>query len=244
MSRNYQSIPGIEDMYMKIRQLLLTVFLIVGTGLVLAEDDDICSPFKDGLVDEDLLATMLSAAHDGHLFRIEQSSSRVGFCVDSALKRIKGTFQDFRGGITLDAGANSDGQTMVLIQSDSLDTEGILVRSMLKGENFFDVEDHPEILFVSHSFEWTGIDSALLRGDLTLRGVTRPVTFHVTLTPANDGEGEKITVEATTKIDRAAFGMDKLAKIADNEVQLCISAEAKKYEPVSSREPGSASSNT
>ena len=237
MSRNYQSIPGIEDMYMKIRQLLLTVFLIVGTGLVLAEDDDICAPFKDGLVDEDLLATMLSAAHDGHLFRIEQSSSRVGFCVDSALKRIKGTFQDFRGGITLDAGANSDGQTMVLIQTDSLDTEGILVRNMLMGENFFDVESHPEILFVSHSFEWTGIDSALLHGDLTLRGVTRPVTFNVTLTPVEGRDGELITVEATTAIDRVEFGMDKLGKIADNEVQLCISAEARKYESISARDP-------
>ena len=224
-------------MYMKIRLLFLAVFLLVSTGVVLAEDDDICAPFKDGLVDESLLETMLSAAHDGHLFRIEQSSSRVGFCVDSALKRIKGTFNDFRGGITLDAGANSNGQTMVLIQSGSLDTEGILVRNLLMGENFFDVESHPEILFVSHSFDWTGTDTALLRGDLTLRGVTRPVTFIVTLTPTEKGNGDVITVEATTAIDRVQFGMDKLENIADNEVQLCISAEARKYESISVREP-------
>ena len=224
-------------MYMKIRLLFLAAFLFASTGVVLAEDDDICAPFKDGLVDESLLETMLSAAHDGHLFRIEQSSSRVGFCVDSALKRIKGTYNDFRGGITLDAGANSNGQTMVLIQSGSLDTEGILVRNLLMGENFFDVESHPEILFVSHSFDWTGTDTALLRGDLTLRGVTRPVTFIVTLTPAEKGNGDVITVEATTAIDRVEFGMDKLENIADNEVQLCISAEARKYESISVREP-------
>jgi polyisoprenoid-binding protein YceI len=224
-------------MYMKIRLLSLAAFLFSSTGVVLAEDDDICAPFKDGLVDESLLETMLSAAHDGHLFRIEQSSSRVGFCVDSALKRIKGTFNDFRGGITLDAGANSNGQTMVLIQSGSLDTEGILVRNLLMGENFFDVESHPEILFVSHSFDWTGTDTALLRGDLTLRGVTRPVTFIVTLTPTEKGNGDVITVEATTAIDRVEFGMDKLENIADNEVQLCISAEARKYESISVREP-------
>ena len=224
-------------MYMKIRLLFLAAFLFASTGVVLAEDDDICAPFKDGLVDESLLETMLSAAHDGHLFRIEQSSSRVGFCVDSALKRIKGTFNDFRGGITLDAGANSNGQTMVLIQSGSLDTEGILVRNLLMGENFFDVESHPEILFVSHSFDWTGTDTALLRGDLTLRGVTRPVTFIVTLTPTEKSNGDVITVEATTAIDRVQFGMDKLENIADNEVQLCISAEARKYESISVREP-------
>ena len=224
-------------MYMKIRLLFLAAFLFASTGVVLAEDDDICAPFKDGRVDESLLETMLSAAHDGHLFRSEQSRSRVGFCVDSALKRIKGTFDDFRGGITLDAGANSNGQTMVLIQSGSLDTEGILVRNLLMGENFFDVESHPEILFVSHSFDWTGTDTALLRGDLTLRGVTRPVTFIVTLTPAEKGNGDVITVEATTAIDRVEFGMDKLENIADNEVQLCISAEARKYESISVREP-------
>ena len=105
------------------------------------------------------------------------------------------------------------------------------------GENFFDVESHPEILFVSHSFDWTGTDTALLRGDLTLRGVTRPVTFIVTLTPTEKGNGDVITVEATTAIDRAKFGMDKLETIADNEVQLCISAEARKYESISVREP-------
>jgi polyisoprenoid-binding protein YceI len=224
-------------MYMTIKRILLGILLLAGTSLVLAEEDDICAPFKDGVVDESLLETMLSAAHDGHLFRIEQSSSRVGFCVDSALKRIKGTFNDFRGGITLDAGANSDGQTMVLIQSDSLETEGILVRNMLMGENFFDVESHPEILFVSHSFEWTGVDSALLHGDLTLRGVTRPVTFDVTLTPVEGSDAQLIMVEATTAIDRVEFGMDKLGKIADKEVQLCISAEARKYESISARDP-------
>lgn len=224
-------------MYMTIRHVILSVLLLAGTGLVLAEDDDICVPFQDGLVDESLLETMLSAAHDGHLYRIEQSSSRVGFCVDSALKRIKGTFDDFRGGIMLDTGANSNGQTMVLIQSDSLDTEGMLVRNMLMGENFFDVENHPEILFVSHSFDWTGTDTALLRGDLTLRGVTRPVTFNVTLTPAEKGDGDTIMVEATTAIERAEFGMDKLEKLADNKVQLCISAQARRYESISAREP-------
>jgi len=52
-------------MYMKIRLVLLPVFLFAGTGVVLAEDDDICAPFKDGLVDESLLETMLSAAHVG-----------------------------------------------------------------------------------------------------------------------------------------------------------------------------------
>ena len=221
-----------------IRQLGLTLMLIAGSALVQAEDDDLCAPFRDGVVDEALLATMLSAARDGHLFRIQQSTSRVGFCVDSALKRIEGSFHDFSGGIMLDPGVNGNGQTMVLIRADSLDTQGGMIRKMLLGENFFDAAKYPEILFVSHAFEWTGTDTALLKGDLTLRGITRPVTFTVTLTETGQDKDSRILVKATTLIDREAFGMDKLRGLAENEVQLCISAEAKKYQDTSAAVSG------
>lgn len=220
------------DMTKLIKRIALAVSLLTGASLVSAEEADVCSPFRDGKVDESLLATMLSAADNGHLFRIQQQSSQVGFCVNSKLSRIEGIFREFKGGMALDSTENSTGQTVVLIKSNSLDTEGIIVENMIKGESFFDVEHYPEVLFVSSGFQWTGPDTAVLKGDLTLRGITKPVVFNVTLTSLDDhqvNDAERILVKATTTINRADFGMKKLTSLVNNSVDLCMSVEALKY---------------
>lgn len=218
-----------------IKQLVIVFSLLVAgasalAASVLPEDPDVCEPFMDGRVDESLLSGMLSAAEGGHLYRIQPGSSQVGFCVNSALKRIEGNFTEFKGGMTLDSNAANNGQTLVLIRTDSLDTQGALVRNLLKSESFFDVEKYPDVLFVSNSFAWTGAKTAIMKGDLTLRGITRPITFDVTLTPAKTG---MITVKATATINRAEFGMDKLDSVVNGEVQLCLSVEARKFERIS-----------
>jgi polyisoprenoid-binding protein YceI len=215
------------------KRIGLAAMLMAGTGLALAEEGEICSPFRDGVVDESLIATMLSAANDGHLYRIQQESSRVGFCVDSKLSRVEGHFNDFQGGMTLNAGDNANGQTMVLIKTASLDTEGSIIEGMLKSEGFFDVKNHPEILFVSNGFQWTGPDTAVLKGDLTMRGIKKPVIFNVTLKHLDTNkvdQAEKILVKATTTINRADFGMEGLSSVVSNSVNLCLSVEALKYQ--------------
>lgn len=227
------------DMNTFFKQIILAVTLLTGLGLVQAEEaeeGELCEPFTDGVVDESLLESMLSAAEDGHLYRIQQASSKVGFCVDSKLSRIKGDFTDFKGGIALDTGDTADGQTMVLIRAASLDTKGAFIEGMLKSESFFDVENHPEILFVSNSFKWTGPETAVLKGELTIRGITKPVIFNVTLTALDDKQVKlagEILVKATTTINRADFGMDGLSALVDKNVQLCMSVEALKYETIS-----------
>jgi polyisoprenoid-binding protein YceI len=225
------------DMNTYFKQITLTVTLLTGFGVVQAEETELCEPFTDGVVNESLLETMLSAAEDGHLYRIQQSSSKVGFCVDSKLSRIEGDFNDFQGGIALDTGDTADGQTMVMIKAASLDTKAAFIENMLKSESFFDVENHPEILFVSNGFKWTGPETAVLKGELTMRGITKPVIFNVTLTALDDKQiklAEKILVKATTTINRADFGMDTLASMVNNDVQLCMSVEALKFGTISS----------
>jgi polyisoprenoid-binding protein YceI len=227
---------------MNLKTLLRTLAL---TGLVLllptpgfAEDGDLCAPFRDGKVDESLLSTMLSAAESGHLYRIDEDSSSVGFCVDSQLARIEGKFNEFQGGMALNPVAKTDGQTMVVIKTASVETRSAFIRNMVKGENFFDVENNPEILFVSKRLDWTSANTAELRGDLTMRGATKPVTFHVSLKPikaANLNQAEKVQVKATANLSRSEFGMTSLTSLISDEVQLCMTAEATKYEEIKAR---------
>ena len=223
-------------------RLALVGLFLIGTGISVADeaiintgdDVDLCEPFLEGRVDGPLIDTMLIAAEQGHLYRIQKSTSRMGFCVQSTLSKIKGEFKDFQGGLALQPVASSDGLAMVVIKTDSVNVKGRLIENMVKGESFFDVDNHPEILFVSKSFEWTGEDRAVLKGDLTLRGITRPVVFDVTLTSI-DGtwtdKAEKILVKATTSIERTAFGMKALSSMVDDTVTLCMSVEALKYKP-------------
>jgi polyisoprenoid-binding protein YceI len=217
-----------------LRQLTLFGLMMLLPALGFAEGGELCAPFKEGKVDESLLATMLSAAKQGHLYRIDQDTSSVGFCVDSQLARIEGKFNEFQGGMSLDPDAKSDGQTLVAIKTASVETKSAFIKSMVKGENFFDVENNPEILFVSEKLEWTGKETAELKGKLTMRGITKPMTFHISLIPiASDkpSQAEKVLVKATANVSRAEFGMKALTSLISDDVQLCMTVEAIKYQP-------------
>ena len=215
---------------------ILTVFLAVGWFSLAhagSDENDLCTPFKDGKVDAPLLSTMLEAARDGYLYRIEDDTSQVGFCVSSKFSEVKGHFHKFSGGLALappDGPGNSD-QAMIVINTASLDTDGSLVENMIKSERFFDVEKYPEILFVSRDFQWTAKDTATISGDLTVHGVTRPVVFNVTLTPVKSTEGstDRMVVKATTTIQRSEFGMDSMSKVVSDSVNLCMSVEVVRY---------------
>ena len=79
-----------------IKSVLIGFVLSVFSASAIAEED-VCAPFKDGVVDESIVSKMLAAAKDGHLYRIKPSSSKVGFCVDSPIGMVEGEFKDFTG---------------------------------------------------------------------------------------------------------------------------------------------------
>ena len=214
------------------KAVVLAVALLTTTLTGMAADEELCAPFMDGKVDESVLETMLNAAHEGHLYRMVAETSKVGFCVNSKLKRIKGDFHDFQGGMALSGEGAGEAQALVVIHTDSLDTDASAIKNLLKGERFFDVSRYPEILFVSTGFVWTSNTTGVLKGNLTLRGITKPVYFKVTMSDIENGDtalGKKILVKATTIINRSAFGMDTLSTLVSDDVQLCMSVEANKY---------------
>ena len=221
-----------------LKRMLGALVLMGSLSLALAnaEEEDICSPFKNGKVDEQLLANMLDAADSGYLYRIKKDTSQVGFCVSSGWTEVKGDFHEFSGGLTLLPDDNvtdsSDDQAMLIIRTASLDTRSTTVENLIKGESFFDVTKYPEILFVSHGFEWTGRNTAKILGDLTVHGVTRPVTLEVTLSPVKqlgNSTVERVLVKAKTTIQRSDFDMDNLPGLVSDTVTLCISVEAIRY---------------
>ncbi len=217
-----------------IKSVILGFVLAIFSASAIAETD-VCAPFKDGVVNDAIVSKMLSAANDGHLYRIDPSSSKVGFCVDSPIGMIKGEFNDFTGGLTfLQENISKDEQALVMVKAASLESDGPFIESMLKGRKFFDVENFPKILFVSSGFKWVSETEAVLLGDLTMHGVTKAVGFHVELVEDQDDEElgdheQRILVKATTRIRRSEFGLTALTPMVSDSVSLCMSVDAVRY---------------
>ena len=219
-----------------IKNIFFGLVLSVFAASAIAENE-ICAPFKDGVVDGSVVSKMLAAANNGHLYRINPSSSKISFCVDSPLGLIEGEFKEFTGGLTfLQENAAMDEQALVMVNTASLETDGSFIEGMLKGRKFFDVENFPEILFVSTGFKWVSETEAVLMGDLTMHGVTKAVGFHVELIeqagddePGSLGQEQRILVRATTRILRSEFGLTALSPMVGDSVNLCMSVDAVKY---------------
>lgn len=224
---------------------LLGIFArgIIGLVLVAAAsagsaESDLCASFKQGIVDQSAVARMLSSARDGYLYRIQPSSSQVRFCVDSPVGRVEGRFKDFKGGLTFVpmATAEGDQQAMVMVDTRSLETATPFTESMLKGEQFFDVNKYPNMVFVSRHFRWVSSSEAVLLGDLTLHGVTREVGLHVQLiskdTGASPQSAERIWINASTLISRKEFGLDALSPVVSDLVSLCMRVEAVRFHSI------------
>jgi polyisoprenoid-binding protein YceI len=212
-------------------RLLIPLMLLLNFAAapVRADDDDLCEAFNDGQVDRSILATMVNAAERGYLYRIQASTSRVGFCVESSLKRVEGEFTDFQGGMALDQPGSHDGQVLVAVKSASLKTGDQLIGRLIKSSQFFDVKNYPDILFVSKGFEWISSKSALMTGDLTLHGITRPVTFTVELRDEGGKDSNAVLVKASTLLQRSNFGMDAMSSLVSDTVQLCMTVRAHRY---------------
>ena len=67
----------------------------------------------------------------------------MGFCVDSPMGLVKGNFHKFKGGMALEGPFS---QTVVSIETDSLETEGLLIEDVLKSDEFFDANNFPDII--------------------------------------------------------------------------------------------------
>ena len=160
------------------------------------------------------------------LYRIDSESSNVTFRVDSSVGQVEGAFESFYGGISLSKGGRGEGLTAFVIQADTLNTNGVLVKTLLRGKDFFNVEEYRDITFVSRDFKWVDNNNAILIGELTIRNITHTIEFTITIIDAGD---DKITISAKTTVDREAFGMNSLSTVVENDVELSMSVEAAKY---------------
>ena len=154
------------------------------------------------------IAGLCSAALANETYKFDRSGSTIGFTVHQYLGTTHGKFTRFDGSIDLDREHPEKSSVTARIDVRSIDT-GIKKRDdHLRSPEFFNVAKFPEITFKSHSVKQTGQQSGDILGDLTMRGVTRPITLHVKLlSPISNDTKQTRWAVTTEPIKRREFNL-------------------------------------
>jgi polyisoprenoid-binding protein YceI len=120
-------------------------------------------------------------------YTFDTSGSTIGFNVHQFLGTTHGKFTRFSGKIDIDREQTENSSVTAQIDVRSIDTRIKKRDDHLRSPEFFNVEKFPQMTFKSRSVKRTGPQSGDILGDLTMHGVTKPITLHVKLmTPINE----------------------------------------------------------
>jgi len=148
-----------------------------------------------------------SAAFATESYKFDQAHSTIGFSVHQFLGTTHGKFTKFDGKIDIDREHTENSLVTARIDVRSIDS-GIVKRdNHLRSPEFFAVEKYPEITFKSRSVKQTGPQAGDILGDLTMHGVTKPITLHVKLlTSPNETKQTRWSV-TTDPLKRRDFNL-------------------------------------
>lgn len=139
-----------------------------------------------------------------------------------------GRFGDWDGTLLIDKDTPANSSIEFTINIDSLDTFWADRDTHLKSPDFFDAAKFPQATFKSTTVEQTGENQLDVTGDLTLRGITKPVTLTVDVLALGDHPMAKKPAAGfavSTVIKRSDFGMDKFVPYVGDEVTVTFHAE-------------------
>jgi polyisoprenoid-binding protein YceI len=140
----------------------------------------------------------------------------------------RGRFNGTSGAITLDREAKR-GTVLVTIDTGSVDTGVAKLEEHLRGEDFFNIAKFPAMTFKSNTLKFSGDTPVAADGELTLLGVTKPVTLTITSFRCAQhpiAKKEACGADATATIKRSDFGMKYALPAVGDEVKLVINVEA------------------
>jgi polyisoprenoid-binding protein YceI len=141
-------------------------------------------------------------------WQIDPVHSSLEFQVrNMGLVTVKGFFSDFEG--HLEVAEDGSLQAQGTIQAASVHSRSEKRDEHLRAPDFFDVENHPEITFRATEVEPDG-DGLKVGGELTIKGITRPVELHAEVTGSGPDPwgGDRVGVAATGEVDRRDFDLN------------------------------------
>lgn len=174
------------------------------------------------------------AGFEGGKYTLDTSHANVIFSITHfGFSHYKGRFNTLDATLFYDAKTPEKSSVKATIDIASVDTNNAKLEGELKSEQFFDAAKFPVATFTSTKFVKTSDTTAKVTGDLSLHGVTRPVTLDVTLVGAGENPIIKkptIGFSATTTIKRSDFGVKAYVPHVSDDVVISIDTEFNKAE--------------
>jgi polyisoprenoid-binding protein YceI len=164
---------------------------------------------------------------------LDKAHSNVKFSVTHmVVSEVEGSFKTFDGSMENTKPDYSDAKIVFTVDVNSINTDNENRDKHLKSDDFFNAEKFPQMKFESTSFTPLGNNKYKLNGNLTIRDVTKPVSFDVTYGGSiNTQRGAKIGFKATTTINRFDYNLkwDKATEtgglVVSKEVEIAIKLE-------------------
>jgi polyisoprenoid-binding protein YceI len=147
------------------------------------------------------------------------------------VSQMSGMITGYEGKLDFDPSTPEKSALVFKAKTDSLWTHVDKLTQHLKSPDFFDTAKHPEISFKTTKVEKTGETTGKITGDLTIKGVTKPATFDVTLVYKGDHPMTKKPVlgfSATTTIKRSEFDVGKYVPAVSDDVVITVNTEMPK----------------
>jgi polyisoprenoid-binding protein YceI len=175
-----------------------------------------------------LLLALASSTLAAETFRVDGEHASVVFKIKHLnMSWVWGRFNQVAGRFTLDEETPASSRFEITIQTESIDTGNQRRDRHLRNADFFDAGQFPQIRFVSAAVRKTDATHYEVTGDLTLHGVTRPLT--VTITKLGAGQDPwnnyRCGGELSFTIKRSDFGMGGMLEAVGDEVTMMISLE-------------------
>lgn len=168
-------------------------------------------------------------------YKVDPAHSKVGFSVKHMMiSKVRGVFKDFEGTFTFDPKKGTLGATSFVVKSASVDTDDAKRDEHLRSPDFFDAEKFPTLTVTNSKLTKKGKNKYKWTGDLTIHGVTKPVTFELEqLGATKDPWGNnRLGFSANGKINRKDYGMtwnkamDAGGVVVGDDVEIQIDVEA------------------
>ena len=153
------------------------------------------------------LAGLSAAVSAKETYKFDPSGSTIGFSVHQFLGTTHGKFTNFSGRIEIDREHPENSSVTAQIEVRSIDTRIKKRDDHLRSAEFFNVEKFPNMTFKSRSVKRTGPQSGDILGDLTMHGVTKPITLHVKLLTPIDATNRTRWSVTTEPINRREFNL-------------------------------------
>lgn len=172
-----------------------------------------------------LCAAGSAAASAAYRFTIDPQASSVDARVAfMGVGNRKAQFPAISGTVALSPGRNDQIDLDVAIDATRLIAGDGLTTSRLKGKDFFYVERYPTVRFEGSDLAMTTATSGVVRGNLTARGITRPVALAVSFSeaPAAADGSRPIRLTGVTTINRKDFGMTAYSLVVGKKVTISL----------------------